>query len=304
MDAHSDDSVRAALGRVLGADVVRRATLWTLEGGVKRRSYLVSADGRQWVLRLTAPGADALLDLNTEARVTRAAAAAGLAPDVVAVDAAAGILLTDYRKAARPWTAGDARRPRNVERAAALLRALHALRVDAPVFAAERISRGYIAALARATDADENTRSASGLGVAWPAVAPRDRRWGDELLELARHYDAAHPPTALCHNDLVATNVLDDGKLVLVDFEYAVRGAPILDLAGLAGMNGYGARERRDLLAAYRGEDRLGLAVAELDKVVRLVRLIAYFWARLGELRAADKTAYRELAAELATRLS
>jgi thiamine kinase-like enzyme len=172
------------------------------------------------------------------------------------------------------------------------------------VFAAERISRGYIAALARATDADENTRSASGLGVAWPAVAPRDRRWGDELLELARHYDAAHPPTALCHNDLVATNVLDDGKLVLVDFEYAVRGAPILDLAGLAGMNDYGARERRELLAAYRGEDRSGLAETELDKVVRLVRLMAYFWARLGELRTGDKTAYRELAAELGKTLS
>jgi thiamine kinase-like enzyme len=115
----------------------------------------------------------------------------------------------------------------------------------------------------------------------------------------------AYPPTALCHNDLVAANVLDDdGSLVLVDFEYAVRGAPILDLANLAGMNDYGARERRDLLAAYRGEDRSGVTEAELDKIIRLVRLIAFFWARLGELRAADATAYCELAAELARKLS
>jgi thiamine kinase-like enzyme len=302
MDAQGDDSVRSALGRVLEADVVRRATLWALEGGVNRRSYLVSADGRQWVLRLPAPGADALLDLDTEARVMRAAAAAGLAPSVVAVDGAAGILLTDYRRATRAWTATDARQPRNIERAAALLRSLHAVRVDAPPFAAERIARGYITAFARATDAG-NARSASGLGVAWPMLAPRDRRWADELLELARHYDDAHRPTVLCHNDLVAANVLDDGRLVLVDFEYAVRGAPILDLAGLAGMNDYGARERRDLLAAYRGEDRLGLAETELEKIVRLVRLMAYFWARVGELRARDASAYRELAATLAERL-
>jgi thiamine kinase-like enzyme len=304
MEERGDSAVRSALERVLGADVARRATLYGLEGGVNRRSYLVSAGDRQWVLRLPAPGAHALLDLDTEARVMRAAAAAGLAPDVVAVDAQAGILLTDYRKAGRAWTAGDARRPRNIERAAALLRALHALRVDAPAFAAERIARGYVAALAHAIDAGGNARSASGLGVAWPTLAPRDRRWADELIELARHCDAAHPPTALCHNDLVAANVLDDGRLVLVDFEYAVRAAPILDLAGLAAMNDYGARERRDLLAAYRCEDRVGVAETELDKIVRLVRLMAFFWARLGELRTVDATAYRELGAELAKRLS
>jgi thiamine kinase-like enzyme len=304
MDESRDESARAALGRVLGADVVRKATLWTLEGGVKRRTYLVSTGSDQWVLRLQAPGADALLDLDTEARVTRAAAAAGLAPDVVAVDSTAGILLTDYREAARAWTAADARRTSNIERAAALLRALHAVRVDAPAFAAERIARRYVAALTHAADADGKVRSASGLGVAWPTVVPRDRRWANELLELARLYDAAYPPTALCHNDLVAANVLDDGRLVLVDFEYAARGAPILDLAGLAAMNDYGERARRDLLAAYRGDDRVGVSETELDKIVRFVRLMAFFWARLGELRTAGAAAYRELAADLASKLS
>ena len=222
---------------------------------MKRRSYLVSSGADQWVLRLPAPGADALLDLDTEARVMRAAAAAGLAPSVVAVDAGAGILLTDYRKAARAWTATDARQPRNVVRAAALLRALHGVRVDAPAFAAERIARGYVAALERESGGAGNARGASSPGPR-PTLDARDRRWVDELLVLARYYDAAYPPTALCHNDLVAANVLDDGNLVLVDFEYAVRGAPILDLASLAGLNDYGACERRDLLAAYRGEDR------------------------------------------------
>jgi thiamine kinase-like enzyme len=303
MDSSRDGSVRAALERVLGADIARRATLWALEGGVKRRSYLVSSGADQWVLRLPAPGADALLDLDTEARVMRAAAAAGLAPSVVAFDTAAGILLTDYRKAARAWTAADARQPRNVVRAAGLLRALHAVRVDAPALAAERIARGYLAALERASGGAASARGASGPGPQ-SALDARDRRWADELLALARHYDATHPATVLCHNDLVAANVLDDGSLVLVDFEYSVRGAPILDLAGLAGMNDYGARERRDLLAAYRGEHRSGVTEAELDKIVRLVRLIAFFWARLGEQRTADATAYGELVDELARRLT
>jgi len=283
---------RAALGRVLGADVVRRATLSALEGGMKRRSYLVSAGGHQWALRLPAPGADALLDLPTEAAVTRAAAAAGLAPEVVAVDAAAGILLTEYRAAARAWSAADAREPRNIERAAALLRELHALEVRAPAFAAEKIARGYVSELS------------AGVYVGRTRFDAHEQAWVDELLESARHYDATYPPTALCHNDLVAANVLDDGRLVLVDFEYAVRGAPVLDLASLAAMNDYGAHERRDLLAAYRGADgSVGIAEPELERIVRLVRLIAFFWARLGELRSGGALAYSELAAKIAASL-
>ena len=64
----------------------------------------------------------------------------------------------------------------------------------------------------------------------------RAAEWGDELLTLARRYDARYAPTAFCHNDLVAANVLDDGQLALVDFEYAVRADPLLDLANAAGM--------------------------------------------------------------------
>jgi thiamine kinase-like enzyme len=110
-------------------------------------------------------------------------------------------------------------------------------------------------------------------------------------------------PNVLCHNDLVAANVLDDGNLVLVDFEYAVRAAPVLDLAGLAGMNDYGDRACRELLAAYNGDTRTPIAPAELSATVRMVRLIAYFWARMSERRVADATPYAALAADIEARL-
>ena len=284
--------VRAALERVLGAEIGCRAAIEPLAGGIKKRSYLVSAGAGRWVLRLPAPGVDALLDLATEATVMRAAAAAGLAPEVIAVDAEGGILLTDYRVAARAWSPSDAREPRNIERAAALLRELHALQVGAPTFAAERIARGYVAELS------------AGVYAGRASFDAREQSWVGELLERARHYDATYPPTALCHNDLVAANVLDDGRLVLVDFEYAARTGPVLDLANLAAMNDYGAQERRVLLAAYRGaDDGGGISEPELDGIVRLVRLMGFFWARLGELRAGGAFAYGELAAEMGARL-
>src|SRR5690606_39534213 len=100
----------------------------------------------------------------------------------------------------------------------------------------------------------------------------------DELFELARAYRARYPSEVLCHNDLVASNVLDDGDLKLVDFEYAVTAAPVLDLAGIAALNDFDDDGWRLAEAYYEGM-RVPFSWGELRKVVRLVRLIAYFWA-------------------------
>ena len=45
-----------------------------------------------------------------------------------------------------------------------------------------------------------------------------------------------YSPGALCHNDLVASNIMrtDAGRVVFVDFEYAGRGCPAFDIAKLA----------------------------------------------------------------------
>jgi thiamine kinase-like enzyme len=293
MDTDGQRTARAALERLVGANAASTATVEPLGGGINRRSYLVAAGAKQWVLQLPIPGAAGLLDVVAEADVMRAVAAAGLAPRVAGVDAARGLLLTEFRAGARPWTAADARAPRNIARAAVLLRALHGVAASAPEYVAERIARHYLAALS------------AGVGARRARFDERSRRWAEELLDLAREYDAAHPPSALCHNDLVAANILDgggalgDGELVLVDFEYAVRGAPVLDLAGLAGLNDYGTQECRELLAAYYGDARAPIRLGELTKVVRMVRLVAFFWARLGELRVADSTSYARLAADL-----
>ena len=213
-----------------------------------------------------------------------AAARAGVAPRVLAADAASGALLTDYRDGA-PWTPAQAREPSNLERLAALLRTLHALPIDLPVFAAERIAARYLAAL--------------------PSYVrePSAAEWGDELLTLTRRYDVRYAPTAFCHNDLAAANVLDDGRLALVDFEYAVRADPLLDVANAAVMNGLGAEEQRALLTAYR---RAVPAMAELEELawlLRMVRLMAWFWALLGEASADDASLYATYVAELGERL-
>ena len=278
-------AARAALERVAGDADAQRARLEPLAGGTHRRSWLVTfADGRRAVLRTPVGRSNALLDLATETRAMDAAARAGVAPRVLAADAASGALLTDYRDGA-PWTLAQAREPSNLERLAALLRTLHALPIQLPVFAAERIAARYLAALP--------------AYVREPSAAER----GDELLTLTRRYDVRYAPTAFCHNDLAAANVLDDGGLALVDFEYAVRADPLLDVANAAVMNGLGAEEQRALLTAYRRAVPATAELEELAWLVRMVRLMAWFWALLGEASADDASLYATYVAELGERL-
>jgi thiamine kinase-like enzyme len=279
---------RRALARLGGlAAAAERAELVPLPGGTHARSWLVTyRDGTRHVLRLAAPGSPALLDVVTEARATLAAAAAGLAPSVVAIDAAWGTLLTEYR-VATAWRAEQARESRNLVRAAQLMRRLHVVPVELPAFAAERIASGYLAR----------------LGTVAVVREPRAVRWADELLARARHHDGLYAPSAFCHHDLFAANILDDGELALVDFEYAVRATPLLDLASFAAMNGLHLEERGALLAAYRGREPTAAELSELAAVVRLVRLMAWFWALLGAAQTAAPAAYADYLTTLAAEI-
>jgi len=274
----------SALERIVGNAGLRGARVEPLAGGTRRRSWLVRfADGEPAVLRMPEWPSNALLDVATESRAMAAAAAAGVAPAVIAADAETGVLLTQYRPGTS-WTTDDARKADNIERLAVVLRALHAVPAELPVFAAERIARRYLAAL------PPDTRE------------PEAAKWGEELKALARRYDRCYAPTAFCHNDLVAANVLDDGELALVDFEYAVRADALLDLANVAGMNGFDGEQQRALLAAYGQAEPAHDMLAELEWLIRMVRLMAWFWAVLG-LAAGGTSMYASYVAELGARL-
>ena len=281
MKAPDDARVRSALERILPgvADGARDLRLQPLGGGLEQRSVLIGVDGNQYVLRLHTGTATPLLDVAAEARVMRAAAAAGLAPRVIGADAESCALLTEYRAGAQPWTVPAARLAANIARAADLLRALHRVPATLPRFVAADVAEGYVARLAPA--------------------GRHELTLAEELVRLARGYDARYRADSLCHNDLVAANVLDDGGLALVDFEYAVCGAPVLDLASLAGMNDYTESQRGDLLTAYYG-DPAPMTLAEFADVVRMVRLLAMFWALLGARRARDALDYLQLADHMA----
>jgi thiamine kinase-like enzyme len=241
-----------------------------LGGGLGHVSYVIEHGNESYVLRLKHDSAGATVGLEEEFALLRAVAAAGITPEPVRTDAATGALLIRFVPGAGSLTEAAAREPANVVRIAGLLRRLHDIRADLRVFEPLRHAEAYFAAAARTA----------------PLTA-REQRFAVELRSRAVDYGKRYPPSAVCHNDLVAANILEARELVLVDFEYAARAAPILDLASLAAMNDYADDDQRELLRAYYGESS-PISVAALADVVRMVRLIAYFWtlALPAELRA------------------
>lgn len=271
----------AALVDAAGAPPSSAVNLTLLGGGLSRRSVLAGLGARRFVVRVSDETRIGALELPVEAAVTDEAAALGIAPRVVAANAREGVLITEYLARARPLTAEALAAPENIVRIARLLRRLHQIRRPLREFAPEAFAAEYTRGL---------------------VLGPDDRRRAAELRELARDYAVRYPSHVLCHNDLIASNVLDDGELKLIDFEYAVTAAPVLDIAGVAALNHFDD-DGWQLANAYYGASPVPFTQRELRRVVRLVRLIAYFWALSSSLGAKDRGPYAAFAERAAAAL-
>ena len=255
------DRLQRALAALLGRDA-SAVMARKLGGGVSNESYVIEHAGASYVLRLQRQSAGATLDLVEELEFLRAVAAAGITAEPLGVDVATGALLTCFVPHAVKWTAQAARESANIACIAALLRRLHGVKARLREFEPVRYAELYV----------ETAASIAGFGA-------RERQLAQELRDLAEEYRVDYRASVVCHNDLTAGNILDAGALLLVDFEYAARASPVLDLASLAAMNDYDRRQCRELLRAYFVTATPPISAAEFAKVVRMVRLIAYFWA-------------------------
>jgi thiamine kinase-like enzyme len=229
-----------------------------LDGGITNRNYRVRAGGRDIVVRL--PGKDTELlgiDRAAERDATRAAAATGVGPDVVAWLADPPCLVTAFISG-RPLRAEELCAPPLIDDVAAALRAVHdgpALPVGFDAFAV--------------VDAYQATARAQGARV---PDAYGDLLAGAHAIRAALR-GAEHAPVA-CHNDLLTANFLHDGERVrIVDWEYAGMGDRYFDLGNLSVNNGFAEADDERLLVAYWGEPCTPRRFAAL----RLMRIMSDF---------------------------
>jgi thiamine kinase-like enzyme len=220
-----------ALGIPL-ADIVATERI---KHGLTNESWLVRTVRDAVVVRISNTAEqDLQIDRHSEAAILVAVAAADLGAPVLLCDPATHILVTRYL--GRPWTFEDAREPANIERLAGTLRRLHALTPpgDVRTVDLDATIEGYLRAL------DEHGAQ---------------HELGTEVLRAharnaAQSLQAGSVP-CLCHNDAHHLNVVGDGEVRLIDWEYAGVGERLFDLASACVYHAYDAAQRERLLRAY-----------------------------------------------------
>lgn len=165
------------------------------------QSFLVSADGGQWVVRLNR-GADQLgVDREREQVIHQHAADAGLAPAIKFHSGDGLILITQYVLGQNFSPVGL-----NENTINALLQSvseIHALKLNLPDFD----YRGHLALLASETELDDSLSDAL------------------DIVE-------SSSPRAVCHHDLTPENILLTHRgPVFIDWEYAGLGFAAMDFA-------------------------------------------------------------------------
>ena len=241
-------------------------------GGITNANFLVDDGGRRCFVRV---GHDIpvhhILRWH-ELAASRAAHAAGISPAVL--HAEPGVLVLDL-VAGRTLTPEDVRQRAQLERIVPLLRRVHRelplhLRGPTLAFWVFHLLRDYAATL---------REGAGRLAGALP-----------DLLARAERLERALGPIELVfgHNDLLAANLIDDGRrLWLVDWDYGGWNSPLFDLGGLASNSELGDEDRDWLLEAYFGrplDDRLRRS-AQAMLTASLLREAV--WSMVSELHSA-----------------
>jgi thiamine kinase-like enzyme len=210
-----------------------------IEAGRTNRNFRVEIADEVFFLRLAGANTGLLgIDRTAEYLAARAAAEAGVGPEVVAHVPQIGCLVTRWVPGL-PLAEGDMEEEAVLADVVRVVRTIHAGPELPWTFSPFRIVEEY-------------RRVAEDRGVRVPeAYGPARAR----ASEIEASFASAPVPSRPCHNDLLADNFLrGEGGTWLVDHEYAGMGDPYFDLGNLSINNGLteGAQER--LLDGYFGE--------------------------------------------------
>ena len=233
-----------------GAKVIEK-----LAGGPASDSWLLSAGSEKFVLRTDKPLARHLgLDRRAEIKILRSVAAAGIGPQVIWSDPEKGVLVTSYIPGCA-WSSVDVHNPVNLENLAATLRQLHSLPPRGPAFTPGKKALTY----ARVIGGEKAARLAG------------------QASELAENLLSETRCLAICHNDLVHSNIIGDDIVRLIDWEYSAVGDPYFDLATVVRHHQLNTDWTESFLTAYFGTPGKE-HFSRLEAFCRLYDQLAALW--------------------------
>ncbi|HLX40679.1 MAG TPA: choline kinase family protein [Ktedonobacteraceae bacterium] len=219
----------------------REARVSPLVGGITNQNYRVDIGAESFVLRIGGKGTHLLgIDRGCEHTCTAIAAQLGVGAEVVHFLASEDVLVTRFivGAAISPTTAAQ---PNVLHRIVDAMHCYHTGPDFPGTFSPFTTVRNY-------------TALASKYGVTFPATLPH-------VFALMAQIEEAIGPTFQlrpCHNDLLASNFLDDGQSIrILDWEYAGMGDLFFDLGNFAVNQELDEEQCALLLHLYFGEVRI-----------------------------------------------
>lgn len=272
MGDHRKD-VLAALARVPGfEDVAAAAARIERLGGLTNLVYRVDAGARSVIVRIPGPGTEDYIDRAVEAHNARAAAAAGVSPEVLLADVAGGVMVTARVRGIETMTpALFATRAGAPGRAGAALAKLHRSgRVFEFRFELFAMIGDYLGVLAT-----KNAELPEGYHDVVAAAEP-----------VRAALEASPVPLAPCHCDPLCENFLDDGAAMwIVDWEYSGMNDPLWDLGDLSVEAGMDAGQEAEMMTAYFGRPP---TAAETGRMVIYKAMCDLLWTLWGLIQHSD----------------
>ena len=232
-----------------------------LAGGLTNRNFRVNdRNRRSFVVRIGQDIPEHGVMRFNELAAARAAYAAGITPEVIY--AIKGILVSRFIEGS-VLTPAQVRDPHMLERIVALLQRCHrdvAQHFQGPalIFWVFQVIRGYLRVV--------ETRGGGPASLELKMMAAR-----------ATRLEQAVGPVRIvfAHNDLLAANLIDDGKrLWLIDWDYAGFNSPLFDLANLSTNNELSPDLQEAMLNQYFGvpinsDMRRGFAAMQCASLLR-----------------------------------
>jgi thiamine kinase-like enzyme len=242
-------------------------TVTPLEGGITNQNFRVAVNGESYVLRVGGKGTHILgIDREREHICTALAAQVGVGAEVIYFLASEDALVTRFI-VGENLTPERAAQPEMLTRVVDSIKRYHAGPAFPGTFSPFETVRTY-------------HKLALDYGVTFPDLLPRVFALMQQIEEALVAVQKIRP----CHNDLLASNFIDDGATIrIIDWEYAGMGDLFFDLGNFAVNQSLNEELCIQLLSAYFGEVRpADLAHLQLTRLGSDLRESFWGFLQLG----------------------
>ncbi len=232
-------TIEEAITRVPQWAGIKEITITPLGGGITNQNFRVDIGKEAFIIRIPAADPDLLgSDLESEYAANLRAGQLGIAPEVVNFIRPEGYLVTRLIQG-HPLPPDKITLPNNIRRVVETLKKVHAMDKIPGRFDVFRAVYDY-----------------SVTALRYQVTFPRNYDWLiARTLEAEKALREKLPKLRPCHNDLINANILTNGRIYILGWEYSGMGDIFFDLANFSDHHKLSDEQDHWLLKCYFDRD-------------------------------------------------